>query len=267
MLNDPMGDLARVTGEYADFWNRVITSAGNNNADYQNFNGIYAGSNGDIFDGSGNDSGGHDVYITVDGKVDHITSNGSSENKYYGWEPGTDANGNYRTVTGQLNADQIRTRLGQQAAIQQNYINGRKQITAWQDPGIALYAFPVLVAGGVATIEIGTWAWGMWAGPAVRVEGEAAKRLKSNKIAGDAWRDEVKRALEAEGRTVYPEVTKSTPFGTRVIDLEVYEDEALLGGIETKVGNSRYLQMQRLKDIWLDLNTQGGYPVQLLRKP
>ena len=71
----------------------------------------------------------------------------------------------------------------------------------------------------------------------------------------------------ARGEKVTPEVSKPTPFGRRVIDLEVEENGKVLGGVETKTGGSRYLPMQRLKDIWLDLNTDGGYTVQLVRKP
>ena len=35
-------------------------------------------------------------------------------------------------------------------------------------------------------------------------------------------------------------------------------------GIETKVGGSRHLPLQRLKDAWLGAN---DYPAQLIRKP
>lgn len=38
----------------------------------------------------------------------------------------------------------------------------------------------------------------------------------------------------------------------------------VLGGIEAKVGASRYLASQRAKDAWLAL---GGYIVNLARKP
>jgi hypothetical protein len=66
---------------------------------------------------------------------------------------------------------------------------------------------------------------------------------------------------------VSTEVFKRTPFGARYIDIEVSQGGRVLGGIETKVGSSPYTPLQRLKDIWLDLNTPGGYPVQLVRKP
>lgn len=57
------------------------------------------------------------------------------------------------------------------------------------------------------------------------------------------------------------------PFGPRIIDIEVEHNGKVQGGIETKVGSSRYHPLQRIKDIWLDLNTPGGYPVQEVRKP
>lgn len=78
------------------------------------------------------------------------------------------------------------------------------------------------------------------------------------------FRDELAEALEAEGRTVYKEVYKRTPFGKRYMDIDVWHNGVNLGGIETKVGGSRYLPLQRLKDFWL---WAGGYPVQLVRKP
>lgn len=48
------------------------------------------------------------------------------------------------------------------------------------------------------------------------------------------------------------------------MDIDVRYNGESLGGIETKVGNSRYLPLQKLKDAWLGAN---GYPVQLVRKP
>jgi len=78
------------------------------------------------------------------------------------------------------------------------------------------------------------------------------------------FRDELAAALRAEGRTVNPEVFKRTLFGKRYMDLDVWHNGVNLGGIETKVGGSRYLPLQRLKDAWLGAN---GYPVQLVRKP
>jgi RHS repeat-associated protein len=88
-----------------------------------------------------------------------------------------------------------------------------------------------------------------------------------NRIAGNAFRDELATGLLAEGRQVATEVFKRTPFGARYIDIEVSTAGKVLGGIETKVGKSPYTFMQRLKDTWLDFNTPGGYPVQVVRKP
>ncbi|HCC28973.1 MAG TPA: hypothetical protein DEQ03_02775, partial [Marinilabiliales bacterium] len=88
--------------------------------------------------------------------------------------------------------------------------------------------------------------------------------IQANRTAGNLFRDELATALRAEGRTVNTEVYKWTPFGKRYMDLDVWHNGVNLGGIETKVGGSRYLPLQRLKDAWLDAN---GYPVQLVRKP
>ncbi|WPU99896.1 RHS repeat-associated core domain-containing protein [Mucilaginibacter sp. cycad4] len=101
---------------------------------------------------------------------------------------------------------------------------------------------------------------------AIAIKEVETATVQLNKIAGDAFRDELAAALEAEGRTVKTEVFKRTPFGARFIDIEVRDATGeILGGIETKVGSSRYTAMQRLKDIWLAVNE--GYHVQLVRKP
>ncbi len=90
--------------------------------------------------------------------------------------------------------------------------------------------------------------------------------VQANRIAGNAFRDELAAGLTAEGRQVSKEVYKWTPFGKRYIDIEVSMQGKVLGGIETKVGSSRYLPLQRLKDWWIDASTPGGYFVQLVRK-
>jgi len=88
-------------------------------------------------------------------------------------------------------------------------------------------------------------------------------QVAANRIAGNAFRDEIAGALRAEGRGVATEVYKRTPFGKRVIDIEVSQDGRVLGGIETKVGSSRYTPLQRLKDAWLRL--VENYPVNVVR--
>jgi RHS repeat-associated protein len=88
--------------------------------------------------------------------------------------------------------------------------------------------------------------------------------VQSNRLAGNAFRDELADQLTAAGRQVKLEVYKPTIFGKRYIDIEVYHNGKLLGGIETKVGGSRYLPSQRAKDFWLGMN---GYTVNVARKP
>jgi RHS repeat-associated protein len=83
---------------------------------------------------------------------------------------------------------------------------------------------------------------------------EAASKetgVLANKTAGDKFRDKIADLLSKAGRDVETEVTKKTPFGPRRIDIEVSKDGTVLGGIETKVGGSRYLPSQRAKDWWL----------------
>jgi hypothetical protein len=90
--------------------------------------------------------------------------------------------------------------------------------------------------------------------------------IQANRAAGNLFRDQLADALRAEGRTVYTEVFKKTPFGPRYMDLDVWLDGVNLGGIEAKVGGSRYHTLQRLKDAWLGAQ-KNPYPVQLVRKP
>jgi RHS repeat-associated protein len=89
-------------------------------------------------------------------------------------------------------------------------------------------------------------------GAEIVAEGAGKKALvQLNKEAGDAFRDEIAAGLKAEGRQVRTEVVKKTPLGPRRIDIEVSQHGKVLGGIETKVGNSKYLPSQRAKDFWL----------------
>jgi RHS repeat-associated protein len=92
---------------------------------------------------------------------------------------------------------------------------------------------------------------------------ESSSTVQSNKAAGDAFRDEVASAVQQAGRQVTTEVVKRTPFGTRVIDIEVSLGGRVLGGIETKLGGSPYLPSQQAKDAWLGLN---GYIVNVVRR-
>jgi len=89
--------------------------------------------------------------------------------------------------------------------------------------------------------------------------------VQANRLAGNAFRDEIAQTLRSAGRDVVTEVYKSTPFGRRFIDLEVSGHGQVLGGIETKLGSSPYTPAQRAKDSWLWL--MDGYRVDLVRKP
>lgn len=88
--------------------------------------------------------------------------------------------------------------------------------------------------------------------------------VQANRAAGNAFRDEVANLLKAAGRDVEKEVSKPTPFGRRVVDLEVKHNGKTLGGIETKRGKSPYKPSQRAKDAYLK---RQGYPVNVVRKP
>ncbi|MDB4940249.1 MAG: hypothetical protein JWO40_674 [Candidatus Doudnabacteria bacterium] len=85
-----------------------------------------------------------------------------------------------------------------------------------------------------------------------------------NKAKGDAFRDTVANQLQNDGRLVQKEVTKDTFLGKRVIDIEVKDQKGnLLGGVETKTGNSRYTPSQRAKDYYL--KTFQNYIVNVIR--
>jgi RHS repeat-associated protein len=91
---------------------------------------------------------------------------------------------------------------------------------------------------------------------------EQVAQVLENKAKGDAFRDEIADLMQKSGRDVQTEVVKDTPFGRRVIDIEVSQDGKVIGGIETKTGNSPYTPSQRAKDAWLG---QQGYPVNVVR--
>jgi RHS repeat-associated protein len=107
-------------------------------------------------------------------------------------------------------------------------------------------------------------------GPAARLGASSpplaapgASGVQANRAAGNAFRDELAAQLQQAGRDVETEVYKKTLFGGRFIDIEVSQGGKVLGGIETKVGGSRYLPSQRAKD-WLLKNVEG-YPVNVAR--
>jgi hypothetical protein len=90
--------------------------------------------------------------------------------------------------------------------------------------------------------------------------------VQQNRAVGNAYRDHVKSYFEQMGYTVKTEQYKSTPFGGRFIDLELWKDGKCYGGIETKTGNSRYNPSQRAKDEYLRTVGDPPYRVNLMRK-
>lgn len=125
---------------------------------------------------------------------------------------------------------------------------------------------------GGAFLEGGLGPEGLWASKILstgaKVAGAAestAPLVTANRIAGNAARDALALGLRAEGRTAATEVYKWTPFGKRFIDIEVSLGGKVLGGIEVKVGGSRYLPAQRAKDAWLRI--VEGYRVNVVRTP
>ena len=94
---------------------------------------------------------------------------------------------------------------------------------------------------------------------------QSMAQVQINRTAGNAFRDQIASILQASGRQVETEVFKRTPFGARFIDIEVSSGGRVLGGIETKVGNSQYGVAQRAKDYYL--KKVKNYPVDVIRKP
>ncbi len=94
---------------------------------------------------------------------------------------------------------------------------------------------------------------------------ETSARVLANRAAGSAFRDEIAEQLSKGGLDVEKEVYYKTPFGKRFIDIQVSKDGQVLGGIETKVGASRYTRLQQAKDTWLWYTK--GYKVNVVRKP
>jgi RHS repeat-associated protein len=143
----------------------------------------------------------------------------------------------------------------------------KRRQTNQRDLGFALNVITSPIGGGEVAgtkIAIESVDTGAVLGRIALTESKAAI-LKANKIAGDAFRDEIAAALRASGREVRTEVPIQTPFGIRRADIEVKDANGeLLGYIETKVGKSRYLPDQRAKDAYIEKFLH--YPVVLLRK-
>jgi len=97
--------------------------------------------------------------------------------------------------------------------------------------------------------------------PAQRTRGQLTK---NNRERGLAAENEVADLLRKQGLEVRQHVAKETPFGRRIVDIEVWRDGELLGGIEVKTGGSRITPQQRAADQWLNTH---GYPAYLLRLP
>ncbi len=93
---------------------------------------------------------------------------------------------------------------------------------------------------------------------------EKPATVQDNKKNGDEYRDQVAKEIEALGNSTKTEVTKKTPFGQRKVDIEVTKEGKVVGGVETKTGDSRYLPSQQAKDEYLK---STGYDVVVVRKP
>jgi len=159
-----------------------------------------------------------------------------------------------------LNALENGHRLGSQmnSDPQVAFRDGARQMAAIAIGAATTVVGPEAYVGRV----LGALRFGKWFSRCKAAKSAIPQVLK-NKAAGDAFRDEMASALRNEGRDVATEVYKKTPFGKRFIDIEVSLDGEVLGGVEAKVGGSRYTLLQRVKDTWLRL--VEDYPVNVVR--
>lgn len=79
-----------------------------------------------------------------------------------------------------------------------------------------------------------------------------------NKLAGDAYRNDVASYLRENGRDVLTDgenrkaMTFGTPYGPRIFDMGVWDDAGrLVAYVETKWGKKRYGGTQKKKDEYL----------------
>ncbi len=113
-------------------------------------------------------------------------------------------------------------------------------------------------------------------GRTARSGASPVSQVTANKIAGDAFRDQVAGRLESEmGFSIIgTEVRVKTPFGPRIIDILAEKNGGLVN-FETKLGSSRYLTAQRAKDWWianvgvdvLGNGTATAFPSVVIRGP
>jgi hypothetical protein len=134
--------------------------------------------------------------------------------------------------------------------------------------GAVVVAAPIIGAALVSDFLFGTSAvaaaYGIWKTWNIFNNESSSPSVQDNQKQGKDYEDEIAADLEDSGRQVDRQVRKDTPFGPRIIDLEVRDaDGNVLGGVEVKSGNSRYRPDQRSKDEWLGRN---GYPVNVVRQ-
>jgi RHS repeat-associated protein len=109
--------------------------------------------------------------------------------------------------------------------------------------------------GGFGQAWNAAWKAGAGGSAAYGAWNAARSGVGANKAAGDAFRDVVAEALKQAGKTVDKEVFVPTPFGGRIVDLVVSSVGKVVGHVETKLGNFRYLPSQRTKDFWIEVTT------------
>jgi len=89
--------------------------------------------------------------------------------------------------------------------------------------------------------------------PAKKTKGQIVEAKREKGLAAE---NEIADQLRKQGFDVKQHVTRETPFGRRVVDIEVWKDGELLGGIEVKTGGSRYRPQQRAAN--QRLNSHGS---------
>lgn len=128
--------------------------------------------------------------------------------------------------------------------------------------GVGIGVGSVAAGGGAATALAALSSSAEIGGAAAVAAEQGVARVTANKVAGNAFRDEIAEGMRQMGFEVRTEVYKWTIFGKRFIDIEVSRAGVVLGGIEAKYGNAVYSAAQRAKDAWLNMQ---GYVVNVVR--
>jgi len=125
-------------------------------------------------------------------------------------------------------------------------------------------SYPEMLLVGGLSIKAGQGMLALLATDGTVLAEREVAQVTLNRLAGNAFRDEIAGLLSQAGYQVETEVSKWTIFGRRFIDIDVWKNGVNLGGIETKFSGGVYSAAQQAKDAWLRMS---GYIVNVVRGP